>query len=190
MRLKRSSGEERQQLKWFVYAVTVLVVSVVIPQLGIVPSYLIQWTNVIVLLAFGGIPVAVGIAILRYRLYDIDVIINRTLVYGIVTGVLGLAYYGIVIAAQQVVSDRLAASEVVVAGATLTVAALFSPVRKYIQEAVDRRFNRRKYNARKMIEVFGATVREDVDIDSLTTHLIDVVNETMEPSHVRLWLKS
>lgn len=190
LRLKRSRGDERQQLKWFVYAVTVLVVSVVIPQLGIAPSYLNEWTNVITLLAFGGIPVAAGIAILRYHLYDIDLIINRTLVYGIVTGVLGLVYYGIVIVAQQLVSDRIAASEVVVAGSTLTVAALFSPVRRHIQEVVDRRFNRRKYNARRTIEVFGARVRDDVDIDSLTRHLIDVVNETMEPSHVRLWLKS
>lgn len=190
LRLKRSRGVERQQLKWFVYAVTVMVVSVVIPQLGIVPSYLIRGTNVIILLAFGGIPVAAGIAILRYHLYDIDLIINRTLVYGIVTGILGLVYYGIVIAAQQLVSDRLAASEILVAGSTLTVAALFGPVRTYIQEAVDRRFNRRKYDARRTIETFGARLRGEVDLDSVTRDLIDVVNETMEPSHVRLWLRS
>ena len=190
LRLKRSRGVERQQLKWFVYAVTVMVVSVVIPQLGIVPSYLIRGTNVIILLAFGGIPVAAGIAILRYHLYDIDLIINRTLVYGIVTGILGLVYYGIVIAAQQLVSDRLAASEILVAGSTLTVAALFGPVRTYIQEAVDRRFNRRKYDARRTIETFGARLRDEVDLDSVTRDLIDVVNETMEPSHVRLWLRS
>lgn len=191
LRLKLSRGIEREQLKWFVYAVTVLVACIGVSQLGVVPPDLFEWTNVIVLLAFGGIPVAAGIAILRYHLYDIDLIINRTLVYGLLSAILGVVYYGIVIAVQQLVSDRVATSEVVVAGSTLTLAALFSPVRTYIQEAVDRRFNRRKYDAQRTIEAFSARLRDDIDIDidSLTAHLVDVVTQTMEPSHVGLWLK-
>lgn len=192
LRLKRARGDERQQLKWFVYAATVLALVVLIPNLpmAVVPSYLIRWTNVIVLLAFGGIPLAAGLAILKYHLYDIDLIINRTLVYGTLTAVLGLIYYGIVIVLQQFISQRIAASEAVVAGSTLVVAALFVPARKHIQEAVDRRFDRKKYDARKTIEAFSARLRDEVDIDSLTQHLLEVITETMQPRHAALWLKS
>ncbi len=192
LRLKRARGDERQQLKWFVYAATVLSVMVLIPNLPspIVPSYLIRWTNVIVLAAFGGLPIAAGIAILKHRLYDIDLIINRTLVYGTLTAFLGLAYYGMVIVLQQLISERIAGSGLVVAGSTLAVAALFGPARSRIQEAVDRRFNRRKFDAQMTIEAFSARVRDEINIDDLTSHLLDVVSETMQPSHVALWLRS
>ena len=136
------------------------------------------------------VPLAIGIAILRYRLYDIDRIVNRTLVYGLLTALLGLGYAGVVLLLGQVfggVTDQ--PPSWAVAGATLAVAALFQPARRRIQEAVDRRFNRRRYNAARTVEAFSARLREQTDLDTLSAELLAVVDQAMKPTRASLWLR-
>jgi len=189
MRLRRARGREREQLKWFVYAGSLLVLAVVAFQLGVVPASLNRWTNALTLFAFAGIPTAAGVAILKYRLYDIDFIINRTVVYSTLSVTLGFVYYAVVVLLQQFVGDRIASSQVVVAGSTLAVAAMFRPARTRIQDGVDRRFNRKKYDAEEKLDSFSARLRDEVDLNTLTRHLLQVVRETMEPTRVSLWLR-
>jgi len=198
VRLKRARGRERQQLKWFVYSAALLVLTVigmsfvapaVLLALGFDPATLDPHMITVVLFAFAGIPLAAGTAILKHHLYDIDVIINRTLVYGALSATLGLAYYASIVLLQTAVSDQFADSQMVVAGSTLAVAVLFRPLRTRIQEQVDRRFNRRKYDAEKIIEAFSFKLREEVDLDRLSRYLVDAVEETMEPRRVSLWLR-
>jgi hypothetical protein len=183
VRYRRSRGVERQQLKWFAYAGALVVLAMlstnVVPSLGNLP-----WVMVIAL------PVAVGIAILRYRLYDIDRLINRTLVYGSLTAILGLGYAGIVLLLGHVFGGVGGnPPSWAVAGATLTVAALFQPARRRIQAAVDRRFNRRKYNATKTVDAFRARLRDELDLDALAGELLAVANQTMQPTRASLWLR-
>jgi hypothetical protein len=148
--------------------------------LGIVPRLLI-WA----------IPVAIGVAVLRYRLYDIDRLINRTLVYGLLTAVFGLGYAGVVLVLGQLFGGIGAEPPSwAVAGATLAVAAVFGPARRRIQQGVDRRFNRRRYGAANTIEAFSARLRDQIDLDTLTTELLAVVNQTVEPTTVSLWLRT
>jgi hypothetical protein len=136
------------------------------------------------------IPVASGIAILRYRLYDIDRLINRTLVYGLLTTILGLGYAGAVLILGEVFGGVAGnPSTWVVAGATLAVAALFQPARRRIQAIVDRRFNRRKYDAARTVEAFSVRLRDEVDLDALTAELLAVVNQTIQPTRASLWLR-
>jgi hypothetical protein len=133
------------------------------------------------------IPVSIGVAVLRYRLFDIDRLINRTLVYGLLTAILGLGYVGAVLVLSQVLGqDR---STFAVAGSTLAVAAVFQPARRRIQMVVDRRFNRRRYSAAKAIEAFSARLRKQIDLDSITAELLAVVNQTMEPTTASVWLR-
>jgi hypothetical protein len=134
-----------------------------------------------------GIPVAAGVAILRYRLYAIDRIIRRTVVYGLLTALLGGTYAGVVLALGQVFGRS---SSLAVAIATLTVAAVFRPARRRIQQVVDRRFNRRRYNAAQTIQAFSVRLRDQVDLDILTTEVLKVVDQTMEPTTVSLWLRT
>jgi hypothetical protein len=139
-----------------------------------------------------GIPVAIGVAILKYHLYDIDLVINRTLVYGVLTAVLALIYFGGV-TATQAISRSLTGQEeqpqLVIVTSTLVIAALFNPLRRRIQAFIDRRFYRRKYDAAKTLEAFSAKLRDETDLDALTGELIGVVGETMQPAHVSLWLR-
>jgi hypothetical protein len=152
------------------------------------------WVNLLedaVTLSFAGIPVAVGIAILRYRLYDIDVLINRTLVYGSLTASLALVYLGSVVTLQyafRAVSGQ--ESQLTIVASTLAVAALFNPLRRRIQAFIDRRFYRRKYDARKILEGFSTTLRNETDLSALNAELVGAVREAMQPAYVSLWLRS
>jgi hypothetical protein len=143
-------------------------------------------------LVLAGLPVAVGIAVLRYRLYDIDIIINRTLVYGSLTLMLALVYFGGVTVTQalfQTLTCQQKQPQLVVVASTLLIAALFTPLRRHIQSFIDRRFYRRKYDTAKTLEAFSAKLRNDTDLDALSNDLVGVVRETMQPAHVSLWLR-
>jgi hypothetical protein len=178
---------ERQQLKWVTYAGALMVL------FGLVPELLPATAKVSeALWGLGAVlvPVAAGIAILRYRLYEIDRLINRTLVYAALTALLGVVYAGVVLVLGQLFGGVGAEPPSwAVAGATLAVAALFQPARRRIQQAVDRRFNRRRYNAAKTIEAFSARLRQEIDLDTLSAELLAVVDQTMQPTRVSLWLR-
>jgi hypothetical protein len=136
-----------------------------------------------------GIPVAIGVAVLRYRLYDIDRLINRTLVYGLVTALLGLVYATGVFLLGGLLSPGGEDSPLAVAASTLAVAALFQPLRRRIQATVDRRFNRRRYDAARTVEGFSARLRDQIDLDTLSAELLTVVDQTVQPTHKSLWLR-
>jgi hypothetical protein len=191
VRFRRARGVERQQLKWFTYAAVLSVLLFLIFILtGLdtrTPSLL---GYVIAALWLMAIPVAIGVAILRYHLFDIDRLINRTLVYGLLTALLGGAYAAIVLVLGQLfggIGDS--PPSWAVAGATLAVAALFQPARRRIQAVVDRRFNRRKYNAARTVEAFSARLRDEVDLDALAAELLAVADQTMQPTMASLWLR-
>jgi hypothetical protein len=189
VRFRRARADQRQQLKWFAYAVGLLAVLVFLPG-SLFPGWANDVRGILIVLAVWGIAVAIGIAVLRYRLYDIDRIINRTVVYGLLTALLGAVYAGLVLVLGQLfggISAQLPSWAV--ASATLAVAALFQPARRRIQQAVDRRFNRRKYNAAKTIEAFSTRLRDQIDLDTLSTELLGVVDQTTEPTQVSLWLR-
>jgi hypothetical protein len=138
------------------------------------------------------IPISFGIAILRYQLWDIDIIINRTLVYGTLTGILAAVYFGLVLGLGYILggfTGHLAQSNIAIVASTLAIAAIFQPLRKRIQSFIDRRFYRSKYNAAKILEAFSATLRDEVDLEQLSERLVAVVQETMQPEHVSLWLR-
>jgi hypothetical protein len=191
MRFRRAGYHQRQQLKWVAY---IALLSMLSAFAGIGLSRLLPAAGVLgalgVLGIAVGIPVAVAVAILRHRLYDIDRLINRTLVYALLTAVLGLSYAGLVLVLGELFGGVGAdPPSWAVAGATLAVAALFQPARHRIQAAVDRRFNRRKYDAATTIETFSARLRDQVDLDTLAGELLAVTGKTMEPTTVSLWLR-
>jgi hypothetical protein len=194
LRFRRAGYQQRQQLKWVAFTVTVSVLSVLV-SLGL--SQLFPGVVVVGLLgAFGffvgviGIPLAVAVAILRHRLYDIDRLINRTLVYGLLTAILGLLYAGTVLILGQVFGGVTEdPPSWAVAAATLAVAALVQPARRRIQAVVDRRFNRRKYDAAKSVEAFSARLRDEIDLDALSAELLTVAHQTMQPTTATLWLR-
>jgi len=191
-RYRAARREQRQQLKWIAWSVPFVVtwlgasIWVESTQSG---DAAIDIANALVSIGLTVVPVAIGIAMLRHRLYDIDVVINRTLVYGALTATLAGTYLGSVLLLQLVLSGLTAGSGLAVAGSTLAVAALFQPARGRIQAGVDRRFFRRKYDAVRTLERFGARVRDQVDLDALGDDLRSVVDETMQPVHVSLWLR-
>jgi hypothetical protein len=192
MRFRRARGEERQQIKWLVYVGATAAVFLIatwatgenriLGDIGFSFFYLTMGL---------GIPAAVGVAIFKYRLYDIDRVINRTLVYGLLTallvGVYVLAAVGLGSAVRSVTGQEN--NSLVIAASTLAVAALFGPARRRIQAFIDRRFYRKKYDAARTLEAFSARLREEVDLDSLTGELVRVVRSTMQPVHVSLWLR-
>jgi hypothetical protein len=192
-----STPVQRQQTKWIVLGVTV-VVGVFIGLLAtavLIPSidnsflfnevWIIIWPIVLLL-----IPLSIGFSILRYRLYDIDLLINRTLVYGTLTILLTLVYVGLIFGLQYLLRGIISQNnDVAIVVSTLVIAALFQPLRHRIQAIIDRRFYRRKYDATQIVEAFSATLRNEVDLSQLREHLITVVQDTMQPSHISLWLR-
>jgi len=177
---------ERQQLKWFTYAASLTALLTVVSEP--LPNSAVN--DVVFGLPIAFIPISAGIAILRYRLYDIDRLINRTLVYGALTALLGVIYASMVLTLGQLFGGiGTRPPSWAVAAATLAVAALFQPARRRIQAAVDRRFNRRKYDTVKTVESFSARLRDQVDLDTLSAELLAVVDQTMQPSQAWLWLR-
>jgi hypothetical protein len=182
-RFRRSRGVERLQLKWFVSAALLFVVACVAAFL-LFPENDVPF-GILLIGAFATIPIAAGVAILRYRLYDIDVVINRALVYGTLTATLGATYLATVL----LVGLAVGRSGFAVAVSTLAVAALVRPARARIQAAVDRRFYRSRYDAARTLEAFGAQLRDEVDLEALTAEIRGVVRDTVQPSHVSVWLR-
>jgi hypothetical protein len=193
IRYRRAAPEVRQQLKWLTYAAGLVGLALVA---GILAEALISSadvagdvSNLLTTLSLSAIPVAIGIAIMKHRLYDIDLIINRTLVYGGLTALLASTYFGIVVLLQGAI-PAASDSDLTIAGSTLAVAALFRPLRARLQGFIDRRFYRRKFDAQRTLESFSSHLRDDVDLDHLRADLLGVVRETMQPEHASLWLRS
>jgi hypothetical protein len=194
---RNARGIERQQIKWLLYAGAI---SFAGPMFQITVSYVLRlegswalWVgNLLVGIGGLGIPIAIGVAILRYRLYEIDIVINRTLVYGSLTALLALVYFGGVATTQalfRALTGQEQQPQLAVVISTLVIAALFNPLRYRIQAFIDRRFYRRKYDARKTLEAFSAKLRDETDLEALNNELVGVVRETMQPAHVSLWLR-
>jgi hypothetical protein len=207
LRFRRSRGEVRQQIKWVAFVASFSGLFYLIAMFsqmvfvltasesdGSIPRFP-WWAEVlfsVAVLGFAGVPVAIGFAVLKYRLYDIDVVINRTLVYGFLTAMLVALYFGSVAATQTILRALTGQTEqpqLAVVVSTLVIAALFNPLRHQIQSFIDRRFYRRKYDARKTLEAFSARLREETDLETLNSDLADVIRETMQPAHVSLWLR-
>jgi hypothetical protein len=192
-RLYHARGVERQQIKWVAYA-GALGGGASLPTYTVLEAVDLPWLQMVghvpALVGIVGVPTAVGIAITRYRLYDIDILINRTLVYGTLTAMLVAVYIGGIVLSQRLfVLLTGQQSTLAVVASTLVIAALFNPLRRRIQFFVDRRFYRRRYDARKTLEIFSARLREETDLDALSDDLVDVVRETMQPAHISLWLR-
>jgi len=193
VRYRRANDTEREQIKWLLYACAVFVVVYVGGTIGEVAGsnsvggYI--W-GILFGLCLVMLPAAIGIAVLRYRLYEIDVVINRTLVYGSLTVLLVAVYFGGVVGSQFVFRALSGGeSQLAVVASTLAIAALFNPLHRRIQSFIDRRFYRRKYDARKTLEAFSARLREETDLEALNGELVEVVTGTMQPAHVSLWLR-
>jgi hypothetical protein len=185
VRFRRSRGDERQQLKWLTYGIGIWVVWV--------PLSLVSAGDVgdmAFALAIAVLPASTAIAMFKYHLYDVDRVISRTLVYGALTVILGAAYAGLVLAGQAVFSSFAGGSNLAIAASTLVVAALFLPLRARLQIVVDRRFYRSRYDAQRTLESFGARLRQELDLVALCGELSSVVEETMQPAHVSLWLRA
>ena len=188
LRFRRARGVERQQLKWFTYGMTLSILMIVVI-LILIFSTANGGSSWPFYLAVVCIPISAGIAMLRYRLYDIDVLINRTLIYGILTAVLALAYAISILVLQYLLSAFTEGSQLAIVGSTLVIAVLFQPLRGRIQRIIDRRFYRSKYDAARTLSAFSARLRSEVDLQQLSEHLLTVVQETMQPTHVSLWLR-
>jgi hypothetical protein len=183
VRFRRSRGIERQQLKWFTYAAALT------PFPFLAHDFAPSISGLLLALILPLVPISIGVAILRYRLYEIDRLINRTLVYGLLTAVLGLCYAAGSLVFVLVAGPGADPPSWLVAAATLAAAAIFRPARRRIQAAVDRRFNRRRYNAAQTMQAFSTRLRDQVDLDTLSTELLAVVDQTMQPTRVSVWLR-
>lgn len=207
--LRVASPIQRQQIKWLLYGFVPVVVlplcftlyMTFVPALNMPGAYLVNTPNSFLLIVilplyrfyYLPVPFCIGIALLRYRLWDIDRVINRTLVYGLLTAMLALLYFGLVLGLQslfdRVLGSAAASSPIILVGSTLIIAALFQPLRRVIQNKIDRRFYRSKYDAQHTIATFSATLRSEVDLEELQGRLLAVVEETMQPAHLSLWMR-
>jgi hypothetical protein len=187
VRFRRARPVERQQLKWFLFA-GALLVAAILPDLVDLRVGNSVWPSVAVA-AFGLLPMAVGIAVLRYRLYEIDRIISRSVSYGLLTGLLVALYLALVAVLRALLEPLTGGSSLAVAGSTLAVAAAFSPARRWLQGAVDRRFDRARYDADRAVQAFAARLRTQVDLDEVTGGLRDTVTATVAPTRVAVWLR-
>jgi hypothetical protein len=196
-----STPAQRQQTKWVVFglAVALVLITVILAVTLLVPiSSTVLFLEMLVTtsiwpVAMLLIPVSVGFSIFHYRLYDIDVLINRTLVYGLLTGILGALYAGLIIGLESLArlfGGQAANNSVTLILSTLVIAVLFLPVRRRMQAFIDRRFYRRKYDAEKTLVAFSVALRQQVDLNQIQAHLLGVVQETMQPSHSSLWLRA
>jgi hypothetical protein len=203
LRYRHSGGEVREQIKWIALAGSlvglllstvlglIIVAEVMRGSGGSTPLW-VQGLLFVMVLSFAGVPVAIGIAVLKYRLYDIDLLINRTLVYGSLTVSLAVVYFGGVTVTQAIfraLTGQEEQPQLAVVVSTLVIAAIFNPLRRRVQAFVDRRFYRKKYDAAKTLEEFGARLRDQTDIETLSSNLLAVARETVQPSHVSLWLR-
>jgi hypothetical protein len=195
---RNARGVERQQIKWLLYAAPIWffgsALKIAVFYFSLIEGPWGLWVGYL-LVAIGGLsgPIAIGVAILRYRLYEIDTLINRTLVYGLLTATLVVVYFGGVAATQTIFRTLTGQEEqpqLAIVVSTLVIAALFNPLRRRIQAFIDRRFYRRKYDARKTLAAFSAKLRDETDLDALSDDLVGVVRETMQPAHVSLWLRA
>ena len=201
LRYRRSGGEERQQIKWIAFAASVVVVlyaiamiaSIVFPEESWTTAGSVWWLNLLtyaVLSSFTLVPIALGIAVLKYRLYEIDILINRALVYAPLAAMLVLVYVGGVVGLQAALRTLSGQeSTLAIVASTLAIAVLFNPLRRRVQSFVDRRFYRGKYDAAKTLETFSAKLRDDTDLEALNDELVGAVKETMQPAHVGFWLR-
>jgi hypothetical protein len=190
VRARRAGRVERQQIKWLAYGGVVAVGTSLVAAL--ISIWSVTLSILLTNLALLGLPIFTGVAIVRHRLYDIDLLINRTLVYGVLTGTLALVYFGGVATAQAIfrtLTGQEQQPQLAIVVSTLVIAALFNPLRRRIQGFIDRRFYRRKYDAAKTLEAFSAKLRDEPDLDALSDDLVGVVRETMQPAHVSLWLR-
>jgi hypothetical protein len=203
LRYRHSRGEGRQQIKWIAFAASLIGTLYLIAMIGSIVYPQKTWfapgsplwqisLEYAAFLSFPLVPVAIGFAMLRYRLYDIDIIINRALVYGSLTATLALVYFGSIASIQtlfRTITGQEQQPQLAVVVSTLAIAALFNPLRHRIQSFIDRRFYRRKYDAAKTLDDFAARLRDEIDLEALGGDLVSVVSETMQPAHVTLWLK-
>jgi len=193
VRLRRARGIERQQIKWFVYATALTICGGILtyPVSEAIGSQWLKWIGFVpFIVGVMAIPISMGIAVMRYRLYEIDILINRTLVYTLLTAILAALYFGGIVLSQRLfVTLTGQHSTLAVVASTLLIAALFNPLRRRIQGFVDRSFYRRKYDARKTWEAFSTKLRDETDLEALRGDLVGVVKETMQPAHVSVWLR-
>ena len=191
VRLRRARGVERAQLRWLVWSMGFIVIGFVVGLVG--DATLDNGLNGLVwvpaIIAFSLPPVAIGMAVLRYRLYEIDRLISRTISWAAVSLILGACFVLVILAAQALIAPVTGSSELAVAGSTLLVAALFQPIRRRVQRLVDRRFNRARYDAEATINAFAGRLRDEVDLDQLRAEIVATVTRTVEPSSVSLWLR-
>jgi hypothetical protein len=189
VRFRQAQGEERQQIKWVLYGVVLLIASTLANQVFLT-RYGYDLGPVILLIAFQGLWVAFAVAVFKYRLYDIDVLINRTLVYTTLTAILAVLYFGGVVVMQRLLVPMSGqGDQVAIVVSTLAIAALFQPLRRRVQNTIDRRFYRRKYDAQRIVARFSVRMRDETDLDQLTADLVDAVEHTLQPAHVTLWLR-
>jgi hypothetical protein len=190
-RFRRSRGVERQQIKWVAFAAVLFISWAALEQfLSVRLPPIVD--EALFIIALQGLWIAIAVAVLRYHLFDIDVIVNRTLVYGVLTAALALVYLGGVAASQAIfraLTGQDQQSQLAIVVSTLAIAALFSPLRRRIQSFIDRRFYRRKYDAARTLEAFSATLRDETDLGRLGDDLVRVVGETVQPEHATLWLR-